>query len=82
MPMSAEGAKERVTPHKRACHENPNWFLYLAHIITSGDVTGLALVENADSRTPYTRKINDGSHGKPCADHVRLLGIEILLAEL
>ena len=27
--------------------------------------------ENADSRTPYTRKINDGSHGKPCADHVR-----------
>ena len=21
--------------------------------------------------TPYTRKINDGSHGKPCADHVR-----------
>ena len=33
-------------------------------------------VENADSRTPYMRKINDGSHGKPCANHVRLLALE------
>ena len=31
--MSAEGAKERATPHAHGCHQNPNsnydWFPYL-----------------------------------------------------